>query len=185
MLGAIEEETDRLTLMVSNLLDLSRIEGGALRPDRDWQDLGELIGDVVRQTRRRAGARKIEIDVPDSLPVVFIDYVEISQVLVNLISNAINYSADGTGIMVRADLADADVVVSVEDHGIGIPVARRAHIFESFYRANTHGPVAGSGIGLAICKGIVEAHGGRIWAESEEEEGTTMRFTIPLGEAGR
>ena len=84
LLEAIEEETDRLTLMVSNLLDLSRIEGGALRPDRDWHDIRELVEDVVRQIKRRAGYRTIGTAIPDDLPVVFIDYVEIAQVFVNL-----------------------------------------------------------------------------------------------------
>lgn len=181
LLEAIEEETDRLTLMVANLLDLSRIEGGALRPDRDWHDLGELISDVARQARRRAGERTIALEVPDDLPIVFIDYVEIAQVLVNLIGNAINYSADGTIITVGV-VTEPDVLeVSVRDQGIGIPSNRLPKVFTAFYRAHDGGPVAGSGLGLAICKGLVEAHGGRIWAESVEGEGTTMTFTLPLG----
>ncbi len=180
LLEAIEEETDRLTLMVANLLDLSRIEGGALRPDRDWHDILELITDVVRQVRRRAGTRTIEVAAPDDLPVVAIDYVEIAQVLVNLLGNAIKYSGEGTTITVRvARQADA-LAVAVDDHGIGIPALRIPHIFTTFYRAHEHGPVAGSGIGLAICKGLVEAHGGRIWAESVESQGTTVTFTLPL-----
>ena len=180
LLKAIEEETDRLTLMVGNLLDLSRIEGGALRPDRDWQDIGELIDDVVRQVRRRAGDRTIEVAVPDDLPVVFMDYVEIAQVLINLLGNAVNYSADGSTISVVAMTRPDAVTVSVRDRGTGIPATRLPHIFTTFYRAHEHGPVGGSGIGLAICKGLVEAHGGRIWAESVEGEGTTMTFTLPL-----
>jgi two-component system sensor histidine kinase KdpD len=185
LLTAIEEETDRLTLMVSNLLDLSRIEGGALRPDRDWHDLHELVFDVVRQARGRAGSRTIEVELPDDLPVVFIDYVEIAQVLVNLVGNAINYSPDGSAIAIRAAVAGDAVELSVEDQGIGIPAAELPHIFTTFYRADTHGPVAGSGIGLAICKGLVEAHGGKLWAESVEGKGTIMRFTLPLGEFSR
>ncbi len=180
LLEAIEEETDRLTLMVANLLDLSRIEGGALRPDRDWHDIRELISDVVRQVQRRAGTRTIEVAAPDDLPVVAIDYVEIAQVLINLLGNAIKYSGEGTTITVRATRQADALAVAVDDHGIGIPALRIPHIFTTFYRAHEHGPVAGSGIGLAICKGLVEAHGGHIWAESVEGQGTTVTFTLPL-----
>jgi len=184
LLTAIEEETDRLALMVANFLDLSRIEGGALRPDRDWHDLRELVEDVVRQMRRRAGNRSIAIQLPDHLPLVYIDYVEISQVLVNLVGNAIAYSADGTAISIGAEARGTVVEVSVRDEGDGIPETALPRIFDPFYRAGERGPVAGTGIGLAICKGLVEAHGGRIWAESPAGQGTTMRFTLPLGESG-
>ena len=180
LLTAIDEETDRLTLMVSNLLDLSRIEGGALKPDRDWQDMGELIHDVVRRVSRQAGKRTIELDVPGDLPVVFMDYVEIAQVLVNLVSNAINYSPDGSTITISAAVEVDDLAVHVLDRGRGIPAASLPHVFTTFYRVHEHGPVAGSGIGLSICKGLVEAHGGRIRAESRVGEGTTMTFTLPL-----
>lgn len=180
LLTAIDEETDRLTLMVSNLLDLSRIEGGALKPDRDWHDIAELIHDVVRRIARQAGERTIEVDVADDLPVVFMDYIEIAQVLVNLVGNAINYSPNGSVITITAETAGNDLVVRVRDRGSGIPSASLPHIFTTFYRVREHGPVAGSGIGLSICKGLVEAHGGRIWAESRVGEGTTMSFTLPL-----
>jgi two-component system sensor histidine kinase KdpD len=180
LLAAIEEETDRLALMVSNLLDLSRIEGGALRPDRDWHDLRELIGDVARQMRRRAGARRIEVIVPELLPVASLDYVEIAQVLINLIGNAIIYSDDGSRIVIGVEDRQEELAVFVQDEGVGIAPEHLPHVFESFYRAHGRGPVAGSGIGLAICKGLVEAHGGRIWAESAIGKGTTMWFTLPL-----
>ena len=180
LLTAIEEETDRLTLMVSNLLDLSRIEGGALHPDRDWHDLGELVDDVARQMRRRAGKRRIDVITPESLPVAVIDYVEVSQVLVNLVGNAINYSADGSRIVVGVDQHPESLEVFVHDEGMGIAPEHLPHVFDTFYRVRNHGPVAGSGIGLAISKGLVEAHGGRIWVESTVGVGTTIRFTLPL-----
>ena len=98
LLGAIEEETDRLTLMVSNLLDLSRIEGGALRPDRAWNDPGELVHDVERQVRQLLGQRTLVVHMPDDMPLVLFDYIEIAQVLLNLVGNAIKYSDDSTAI---------------------------------------------------------------------------------------
>lgn len=180
LLSAIEEETDRLTLMVSNLLDLSRIEGGALRPDRGWHDIVELIGDVVSRMRRQAGARTISIETADDLPVILLDFVEISQVLVNLIGNAIQYSPDGSAITVTARVSGGEMLVAVADKGVGIPAKELPRVFETFYRAHRTGPVAGSGIGLAICKGLVEAHRGRIWAESIEGRGTTMTFALPI-----
>ena len=127
------------------------------------------------------GHRTIVTAIPEDLPLVYIDYIEISQVLVNLVGNAMTYAPAGTTITIGAVVRDDAVEVSVRDEGIGIGPADLPHIFDTFYRARQHGPVAGSGIGLAICKGLVEAHGGRIWAESTVGEGTTMRFTLPLG----
>lgn len=181
LLGAIDEETDRLTLMVSNLLDLSRIEGGALRPDRDWHDLGELIRDTVARLASQTAEHPVKVDVPDDLPLVFLDYVEIGQVLVNLIGNAAKYTPAGTPITISARRLGDSVEVRVADCGPGIPAARLPRIFERFYRAHGGGAVSGTGIGLAICKGLIEAHGGTIRAESRAGEGTTMIVTLPLG----
>jgi len=100
------------------------------------------------------------------------------------VGNAINYSPNGSVITITADLTTNDLIVRVQDRGTGIPAASLSHVFTTFYRVREHGPVAGSGIGLSICKGLVEAHGGRIWAESEIGKGTTMSFTLPLGAPG-
>lgn len=180
LLEGIEAETDRLTLMVSNLLDLSRIEGGALKPQRDWYDVYELINKTVRQARGQAGDRRIVTLVPDDLPFVFLDYVEISQVLTNLLGNAIKYSPEPSTITVSAGVGDGILQMDVTNEGIGIPPDHLPHIFDTFYRAHEHGPVAGSGIGLAICKGLVEAHGGTITASSEVGRGTTIHVTLPI-----
>ncbi|HEU0165060.1 MAG TPA: ATP-binding protein [Thermomicrobiales bacterium] len=179
LLSAIDGETDRLTLMVSNLLDLSRIEGGALRPDKDWHDIGELLADAQVRLLRQTEDHPLTIDVAPDLPVVSFDYVEIAQVVLNLIGNAAKYSPAGSPILVTAQSVGSEVQISVRDHGMGIPPDRLPHIFETFYRAHEHGPVAGSGIGLAICKGLVEAHGGRIWAQSRVGEGTMVTFSLP------
>ena len=185
LLSAIDEETDRLTLMVSNLLDLSRIEGGALRPDRDWNDLGDLVHDTVARLAGQTAGHTVTVDVPDDLPLVFLDYVEIGQVLVNLIGNAAKYTPEGTPIRVSVRRQGERVEVRVADRGPGIPADKLPRIFEGFYRAAGDGVVSnsvtGTGIGLAIVKGLVEAHGGTIRAESVEGEGTTMTFTLPVG----
>lgn len=185
LLEGIEAETDRLTLMVSNLLDLSRIEGGALHPQRDWHDMVDLIDDTVRQAHRYAGGRKITVYVPDGPQIVWIDYVEIAQVLTNLLGNAIKYSGDLSTITIRLDVIDGRMLLDVVDDGIGISPDRLPHIFETFYRAHDQGPVAGSGIGLAICKGLVEAHGGTIRATSQIGIGTTIHIEIPVSGESR
>ncbi len=184
LLGAIEEETDRLTLMVSNLLDLSRIEGGALRPDRGWNDVGELVHDVERQVRPRLGERRLTVTLPDEMPLVSFDYVEIGQVLLNLVGNAIKYSDPGTAIAILIDVREEEVEFVVRDEGMGILPAELPFVFDPFVRGHDQAPATGSGIGLAICKGLVEAHGGRIWAESEPGVGTIMRFTLPRKDPG-
>jgi two-component system sensor histidine kinase KdpD len=183
LLTAIDEETDRLTLMVGNLLDLSRIEGGALRPQMDWYDVDELVSDVRLRMETRAAAHPLTAAVEPDMPPLRFDYIEIAQVLINLIENAIKYTPPGTPIMVAARRVPGAVEISVHDDGPGIAPESQSRLFEKFYRARSSTGAPGAGIGLSISKGLVEAHGGRIWVESAPEEGTTFRFTIPLGAA--
>ncbi len=179
-LEAIDEETDRLTLMVSNLLDLSRIEGGALRPQKDWYDIDELIVDVRARLAPRTRNHPLIITVEPDLPLLRFDYVQIAQVLVNLIENAVKYTAHGTAIAVAAHQVPGAVEVSVHDDGPGIPREHQLRLFDKFYRVAAATAAPGVGIGLAISKGLVEAHGGTIWVESEPGNGTTFHFTLPL-----
>jgi two-component system sensor histidine kinase KdpD len=184
-LRAIDEETDRLARMVGNLLDLSRIEGGALRPDKEWYDAGELIADVADRLAARAGAHHLTTEVEPDLPPVYFDYVEIAQVLLNLVENALKYTPPGTRIAISARRQHTSILFAVEDDGPGIPPKQLPHLFEKFYRVEPIGRVQGTGIGLTICKGLVEAHGGRIWVESRVGEGTAFRFTIPISEGAQ
>jgi two-component system sensor histidine kinase KdpD len=179
-LTAIDEETDRLTLMVSNLLDLSRIEGGALRPQKDWYDVDELIADVQSRLATSAASHPMNVVVEPNLPLLYFDYVEIAQVLINLIENAVKYTPAGTPITISARRAPGEVEFAVHDEGPGIPLHQQSRLFEKFYRASTATAAPGSGIGLTIVKGLVEAHGGHVSVESEPERGTTFRFTLPL-----
>jgi two-component system sensor histidine kinase KdpD len=179
-LEAIDEETDRLTLMVSNLLDLSRIEGGALRPQQDWYDIDELVGDVQRRLAARMTSHPLTLKIEPDLPLLRFDYVQIGQVLVNLLENAVKYTPVGTRITVAARQVPGAIEVSVQDDGPSIPPEHQLRLFDKFYRADAPTAAPGSGIGLAISKGLVEAHGGRIWVESEPGSGTTFRFTLPL-----
>jgi two-component system sensor histidine kinase KdpD len=181
-LTAIDEETDRLSLMVSNLLDLSRIEGGVLTPDREWYDAPELIEDVKDrlQTRGLATHHAFRTEIEPDLPMIYLDYVEIAQVLMNLGENAINYAGPNQESVLGVRAAGDALEFSVHDNGPGIPRDEVERVFEKHYRLKRNSRAPGSGIGLSICKGIVEAHGGRIWVESKPDQGATFRFTIPV-----
>jgi two-component system sensor histidine kinase KdpD len=183
-LRGIDEETDRLTLMVGNLLDLSRIEGGVLRPDKEWYDVVELIEDVAGRLSARASqhGQGVRTEIEPELPLVRFDYVEIAQVLTNLGENALKYTPPGTTVTFAARRVLGAVELAVRDTGPGISPRDQARLFEKFFRAETTRRVPGAGIGLAIAKGFVEAHGGRIWVESRVGEGTAFRFTLPLEE---
>ena len=180
-LRAIDEEADRLTEIVGNFLDLSRIEGGVLVPRREWYDLAELVEEVGDRLQGRAEGRPIRSEVPDDLPLALIDYVQIRQVLTNLVENAIKYAPPGEPVEIAAAHRDGVIEVAVTDRGPGIPDAKREAVFEKFVRLGTDRRVAGAGIGLTISKGIVEAHGGRIWVEAGPGGiGTSARFTLPV-----
>jgi two-component system sensor histidine kinase KdpD len=182
-LEAIDEETDRLTRMVGNLLDLSRIEGGALRPDRDWYDARELVQRVVGRLGPRAiaTAHTLTAQIDPAVTLGLFDYVEIDQVLANLVENAIKYTPDGSSIVVEVGSIPEGLRFAVRDNGPGIPPAAREKVFEKFYRAGNTRGLQGTGIGLTISRGLVEAHGGRIWIESGcGAGGTVVRFTLPF-----
>ena len=181
---AIESEAERLNRLVGNLLDLSRIEAGSIRPEKVWYDLGFLINEVAGRLRTATAGHKLVIDVPDGLPPVLFDYVEIDQVITNLIENAVKYTPAGTEICVSARMAGDDVQVEVADGGPGIPESAIPRLFDAFYRASDSGQARGSGLGLAVAKGLVEAHGGSIRVESRESGGARFVFTLPLHPVG-
>lgn len=181
----IEDEAQRLNRIVGNLLDLSRIEGGTLRPEKGWYDLGALIEDVVGRLRPLTASHRVLVDVQDDLPPVPLDYVEIDQVLSNLLENAAKHAPAGTHIAVRAHQADDGVRIEVADNGPGIPAAWLPRLFDPFYRGDAARPrPKGLGLGLAVAKGLVDAHGGRIWAENRPDRGAVFVVTLPLGVVG-
>ena len=182
---AIEEEALRLNQIVGNLLDLSRMEGGTLKPEKGWYDLGALVDDVLGRLRPLTAQHRIVVSIPDDLPPVLLDYVEIDQVLSNLIENATKHTGTGTEIRVSARRNDDEVQVEVADRGLGVPPAALPHLFEPFYRVGAQRPrPKGTGLGLAVAKGLVEAHGGRIWAEKRPDGGVRFVFTLPLVDLG-
>ncbi|MBN1934872.1 MAG: DUF4118 domain-containing protein [Anaerolineae bacterium] len=183
LLSTIDEEADRLNRLVGDLLDMSRIEGGALRLKLDWCDLDEMIRAVVR---RLAGsnAPQIQLSWPANLPLVYADYVQLDRVMTNLLENALHFAPPGSTIGVTVASSESQVTVSVSNEGPTIPEQTRAHLFGKFYRISEgYAPDAGTGLGLSICKGIVEAHDGRIWVESPitgDGRGAQFVFTLPL-----
>ncbi len=182
-LTAIDEETDRLARLVANLLDLTRIQGGALKPEKEWNEIGDLIASVTDRLAPLLQTHPRCVRVAPDLPPVACDFVEITQVLANLIENAAKYSDPGTEIAVVADCEGENIRVRVTDHGFGIPPTDVPHVFDTFYRVKREGRarrIGGTGIGLAICKGFIEAHGGTIAVASVVGQGSTFTFTLPL-----
>ena len=183
-LRAVDAEADRLARTVDNLLDLSRMEGGVLRPVLGWHDAAELVAEVAADLRGRAADHRVVAEAAPGLPRACFDRVQVGRVLANLGENAVKHTAPGTTVVLSARALPGVLEFAVRDDGRGIAADVLPHIFDRFYRGTQRAGVAGAGIGLAICKGLVEAHGGRIWAESREGEGTTVRFTLPLGHDG-
>ncbi|HMQ29392.1 MAG TPA: ATP-binding protein [Chloroflexaceae bacterium] len=180
LLATIDEETDRLNRIVGELLEMSRIEAGAVSQARSWHDLDELIAAVGADLGPRL-PQPLQCDVPGDLPWVRISYAQIEQVLRNLLENAAHYAPPARPIEIVARQEDGHVRVEVRDRGPGVPESLRERIFEKFVRAApAERHAAGAGLGLAICKGLVEAHGGRIWAEPRPGGGSTFAFTLPI-----
>jgi two-component system sensor histidine kinase KdpD len=180
LLATIEEETDQLNMLVGHLLDMSRIEAGALKPQRGWNDLEEIVGAALARLKQAVQQHRLEIAIPDDVPLVPVDFVQMQQVFINLISNGIKYAPAGTTIRVEAKRHDRGTVLArVINHGPPVPEEHLERIFDKFYRVTTADRVTGTGLGLSICKGMIEAHGGRLWAQNLPD-GLAFNFTLPL-----
>jgi two-component system sensor histidine kinase KdpD len=179
LIAAIDDEADHLNMLVGNLLDMSRIESGALKPKREWNILSEIVGSVLARMKHLAEEHRIKLDVPESLPLVPVDYVQMEQVFTNLVSNSVKYAPEKTVIRVRAFVEDESIHVLVSNQGPQVPQEHLERIFDKFFRITAADRVTGTGLGLSICKGIIEAHGGRIWAENVPD-GLAFNFTLPL-----
>jgi two-component system sensor histidine kinase KdpD len=180
LLAAIEEETDRLNYLVGNLLNMSRIEAGALKPERKWNVLAEIVQGVVNHISKRSLTHQIKIDVSPELPLVPVDYIQMEQVFTNLISNSIKYSPQETIIQISAWTAQKqEIQVQVKNQGPPVPEPDLERIFDKFHRITAADRITGAGLGLSICKGIIEAHGGRIWAVNLPD-GFAFNFSLPL-----
>jgi signal transduction histidine kinase len=186
-LSIIDEESDRLTELIGNLLDMSRIEAGALRVEIEPIRLHPIIEETASEFQMMTHSSQFLVELPPVLPAVMADPRRIRQVLRNLVENAVKYTPGGGPIITSAQVLPNCVQISVADQGIGIEAEQLDSIFDRFYQVDSASTrkVGGSGLGLSICKAIVEAHGGRIWAESQPGIGSTFHFTLPQADPRR
>jgi two-component system sensor histidine kinase KdpD len=175
-------EAERLNRLVGNLLDMTRLEAGGLRVVREPTDLQDLIGAALEQLGKRLHQRQISVTIPDGLPLVALDFVLLVQVLVNLVDNALKYSPADAPIAVTGALSSGWLTLTVADRGRGIPESELPHIFDKFYRIHHPHQTSGAGLGLSICKGIVEAHGGQISAANRAGGGAVFTVRLPVRE---
>lgn len=182
LLTTIKQSTEWMNRLIQDLLDVASIEAGRLSLERDREAVPPLLGDALRMFEVEAAQRHVQLSAESSadLPAINVDTSRIVQVLGNLLRNALKFTPDGGRITVRASSAGRDIVFAVSDTGPGIPVADQPFVFDRYWQARRSANKRGTGLGLSIARGIVQAHGGRMWLESEPGRGTTFFFTIPV-----
>ena len=182
--ATIENKAQEMSKLISNVLDLMRFESGEVRLRQDWQTIEDLAGTALGQLRDRLVDHPVEIDLPDELPAVRVDAPLVTQVFVNLLENCVRHTPPGTRISVTASMEDQAVRVVVDDNGPGLPPGDPERLFKKFQRGREESNSGGAGLGLAICRSIVEAHGGSISASERPGGGTRFAFTLPTAEPG-
>lgn len=178
---SIYQNARDMTELLSNVLQMARLESGAMQLERDWAALPEIVGTVLGRLQQRLEAHRLMLDLPDDLPLIRVNAPLIEQVLANLLENAAKYTPAGTVVRVRAQRDAAQLTIAVEDFGPGLPEAVDLEaLFAKFQRGAREGATGGMGLGLAICRAIVKLHGGRMWAQRVPGAGTAFCFTLPL-----
>ncbi|MEW6714059.1 MAG: sensor histidine kinase KdpD [Nitrospirota bacterium] len=180
LMQTIYEEAEHLNHIIRNVLDMTRLEAGAIKVKKEWQPLEEIVGAVLNRLGERLNDRHIQTRLPSDLPLVSFDPLLIEQVLMNLMDNAIKYTPQGTPVELSAYVKESELVVEIEDRGPGIPLGEEERIFDKFVRGSAAG--GGIGLGLTICRAIINAHGGKIRVENRTGGGAIFRFTLPIGE---
>jgi two-component system, OmpR family, sensor histidine kinase KdpD len=180
LVETIHEEAQRLNHLVRNLLDMTRIAAGAVKVTKEWQPIEGVIGAALGRLEEPLEGRRVGVVIAPNLPLVPIDAALVEQVLINLLENAAKYTPAASPIDISAHHDGRDVVIEVADRGSGIPKELSERIFEKFYRLPREREGGGAGLGLAICRGVVEAHGGRIWVDPREGGGSVFRFSLPI-----
>ncbi|MGB9673144.1 MAG: ATP-binding protein, partial [Anaerolineales bacterium] len=179
-LAVIEEEADHLTELIENLLDASRLQAGALSMNLSDLALAPLIERIAQKFQTQTTQHKIIVDIPPNFPIIMADENRISQLLSNLISNAIKYSPDGGEIRISGQARPDQVIICVSDEGVGIPPEDIPFVFDRFYRAeDAKKNTKGAGLGLYLARAVVEAHGGHIWVDPKMGKGTRICFSLP------
>ncbi len=179
----IVEEAERMNALVNNLLDMTRLESGALKLNREWYSVKEIIGGALNRLTMRLKGHPVNVSLPVDLPLLHIDSVLIEQVVVNLLENIVKHAAKTTPIEISIEANEKFIQINVSDEGPGLPYGAWERIFDKFYRGQPESEKSGVGLGLAICKAIIEVHEGRIWAEDRKPKGAVFHFTLPRLEA--
>jgi two-component system sensor histidine kinase KdpD len=177
--ATIHEQALHMSGLTGNVLDMARLETGAVQPNRQWHAFDEITGSVIAQMRARLEGRCVGVELTDCAPLVWCDSVLIGQVLTNLLDNAVKYTPAGSPIEIRATVDAGELTVTVADRGPGLAEGEAERLFEKFYRTKTEGATGGAGLGLAICRAIVEMHGGRMGAENRPGGGARFTFVLP------
>jgi two-component system sensor histidine kinase KdpD len=181
LLETVADEASRLNRLLENILQMSRIDAGAVRPNRQWHVLEEIIGSSLHRTSGQLANRPISIALPADLPLISVDGLLLEQVFVNLLENAARYTPAGTPVHIAASVVGETMRISIADEGPGIPAGSEHRIFEKFYRGSTPPDGGrGSGLGLAICRAIMQVHGGTITATNRSRGGAEFVLTLPL-----
>jgi two-component system, OmpR family, sensor histidine kinase KdpD len=178
---AIRDEARSMSGLVSNLLDMARIQSGEVKLNLQWQPFEEVVGSALKSTQGILAGHRVETALAKQLPLVEFDAVLIERVLFNLLENAAKYTPAGSRVRISAATSQDRLVVSVDDNGPGLPSGQEERIFEKFTRGERESATSGVGLGLAICRAIIEAHHGKIWAENKPQGGARFSFSLPLG----
>jgi two-component system sensor histidine kinase KdpD len=178
----IVDEAERMSNLINNILDMARLDAGVVQLNKQWHPLEEIIGTVLTRLQKHLADRSVKVKLPAGIPMIFVDAVMIEQVFINLLENAIRYTPAGSALEISAEMSANAVECTVADHGLGIPKGREEQLFEKFYQARHEAAQSGVGLGLAICRAIVEVHGGRIYAQNKTSGGAVFTFVLPINE---
>jgi two-component system sensor histidine kinase KdpD len=181
LLESVNEEAGRLNRFIANLLDMTRLDAGAITVRKEWQPVEEVVGAAIGQLEERLAGREVRTRIPESLPLAPLDTTLIGQALVNLFENALKYTPAGSPIDIAARVEGDSVVIEVADRGPGLAAGEELRVFDKFYRLRTETGQPGAGLGLAICKAIAAAHGGNITATNRPGGGSVFSLRLPLG----
>jgi two-component system sensor histidine kinase KdpD len=180
LVQTVIEESEHLNRIIRNVLDMTRIESGAITVKKEWLHIEEIVGAVMNRLSEKLKGHTVAINIPADLPLVAFDPLLIEQVLMNLLENAVKYAPSPSAFEIAASISNGAVIVEVSDNGPGIKHGDEERIFDKFVRGSA--AAGGIGLGLTICKAIITAHGGRIRAENRPEGGAIFRFTLPIEE---
>lgn len=180
---AIVDEAERMSSLINNILDMARLDAGALELNKQWHPIEEIIGTVLTVLQKQLTNRKVKVKLPPGIPMLYADSVMIEQVLINLLENAVRYTPPESPLEISSEISSNSVKISVADHGPGIPRGKEERLFEKFYQTRHEAAQSGVGLGLAICRAIIEVHGGKIFAQNRPHGGAEFTFILPMDQS--